>query len=211
MQEINEFLKQHSGVASVNEVATLLGLDEGAVRRWARDNDVRRLGAAFAFDHEAAHACADDLIAGDPRVEQEDNGLPEANGEDMPTSPEGEICKRHAQQSCVACETDRLVSKALDYSPIKGLALSWLVGVEDGSAAYGLESLRQAKERILAMPFTGTTPSLWVLMLHRVGLPIPPVDFQTGFGAKEQAAWCEAHAKMLLGAVVRIEPAKAGG
>jgi hypothetical protein len=64
-REIAKFLDNHGGVASVSEMADLLDLDEGHVRRWARENDVRRLGSTFAFDREAAVTCADDLLAED--------------------------------------------------------------------------------------------------------------------------------------------------
>ncbi len=69
-REMAEFLDNHGGVASVSEMADLLDLDEGQVRRWARENDVRRLGSTFAFDGEAAAACADDLLAEDVEDEE---------------------------------------------------------------------------------------------------------------------------------------------
>jgi hypothetical protein len=84
-REIRNFLKEQGGVVSVNELADLLELDEGKVRRWARENDVRRLGSTFAFDRAMALACADALLA-----EDDDGDLDEDEDEDRRDEDEDE-------------------------------------------------------------------------------------------------------------------------
>jgi len=56
---LEHFMERHSGVASVSELAGFLSKDEQIVRRWARDNGVRRLGPNFAFTLESATDCQD--------------------------------------------------------------------------------------------------------------------------------------------------------
>ncbi len=57
--DIQKFFSENGGVASVNELAALIDCDEGAVRRWARDNNIRRIGSTFVFSLEVALVCAD--------------------------------------------------------------------------------------------------------------------------------------------------------
>jgi hypothetical protein len=81
-REMNRFLDKNGGVASVSEMAELLGLEEGVVRRWARENDVRRLGSTFAFDRETAAECADDLLAEDDGQDGEDPDIQDDDEDD---------------------------------------------------------------------------------------------------------------------------------
>lgn len=75
MDKLEKFVVGHSGVVSVAELAEALEVDEGAVRAFARRNDVRRLGATFAFDIAAAEACRDELVGdGEEDDEEEDEG-----------------------------------------------------------------------------------------------------------------------------------------
>ena len=60
-QKIEKFLSKHGGVMSVTELADVLEADEGAVRRWARANDVRRIGSTFCFARETALECAESI------------------------------------------------------------------------------------------------------------------------------------------------------
>jgi hypothetical protein len=63
LDTIDQYLEENGGVATVSEMAALLDADEGAVRRWARDNDVRRCGSTFVFAAEAAHEIAESFEA----------------------------------------------------------------------------------------------------------------------------------------------------
>ena len=67
---IEKFLKKSGGVASVSEVADVLELDEGHVRKWARENSVRRIGSTFVFGRETASALVADLL---PEEDDDDN------------------------------------------------------------------------------------------------------------------------------------------
>ena len=69
IQDLKDLFEKKRGVLSVNELASVLELDEQAVRRWARDNDLRRIGSTFVFDFEAAEDLIDDLIG---EIEDED-------------------------------------------------------------------------------------------------------------------------------------------
>jgi hypothetical protein len=90
-REVKKFLDTHGGVASVNQMADLLDLDEGSVRRWARENDVRRIGSTFAFDREAAAACADDLLAGDEEDEDDNEQDEDELHQDVENAEDDEI------------------------------------------------------------------------------------------------------------------------
>jgi hypothetical protein len=76
--QIEEFLSDNGGVMSVAELAELLEADEGLVRRWARENGVRRVGATFVFAKDSAFSCADDLIGDD----DDDDDLEDEDSED---------------------------------------------------------------------------------------------------------------------------------
>src|SRR5688572_11259788 len=60
-RDVKRFFASHGGVASVAEVAGIIGESEHDVRAWARANGVRRLGSTIAFDVSSALQCADDL------------------------------------------------------------------------------------------------------------------------------------------------------
>lgn len=60
MNGLERFMTDHAGVVSVNELAAFIGVDEQQVRRWARNNDVRRVGATFVFGLETASKLTDD-------------------------------------------------------------------------------------------------------------------------------------------------------
>lgn len=71
-QQIERFLRENGGIASVSELADLLELSDGEVRRWARQNGARRLGSVFAFDRDMALACADDLLGASDEDDEDD-------------------------------------------------------------------------------------------------------------------------------------------
>lgn len=71
-EELAEWFDENDGVASVAEVATLLDVDENAVRRFARENDVRRIGATFVFGLPAVEELAEALDGEDDVFEDED-------------------------------------------------------------------------------------------------------------------------------------------
>jgi hypothetical protein len=74
--DISDFMADHGGVATVSELAGLLEEDEGYVRRWARDNDVRRCGSTFVFSEEKAlqlGADLEDAYEGDDDLEDDED------------------------------------------------------------------------------------------------------------------------------------------
>ena len=81
-KDIKKFFATNGGVASVNEVAVLLDSDESAVRQWARENEVKRVGSTFVFTVEAALDCAQDLEEDEEDEEDEDNPLEDDDDED---------------------------------------------------------------------------------------------------------------------------------
>jgi predicted HAD superfamily Cof-like phosphohydrolase len=72
--KLRSFFEKNRGVASVSELAEELELDEGTVRRWARANEVRRIGSTFVFDLRRAKDLVDDLLP-----ETDDDGADEAD------------------------------------------------------------------------------------------------------------------------------------
>ena len=88
--QIEEFLSENGGVMSVAELADLLEADEGLVRRWARENGVRRVGSTFVFARESAVSCADDIIDEDGDDEEDGDLDSDDDGdeEDEPDSDE---------------------------------------------------------------------------------------------------------------------------
>lgn len=54
VEAIHRFAGQNGGVVTVNELADLTETNESAVRRWARENKVRRCGMTFVFSVEKA-------------------------------------------------------------------------------------------------------------------------------------------------------------
>jgi len=71
--KVLDFLDNHGGVATVSEMASLLDEDEGFVRRWARENDVRRAGSVFVFGTEKASELADELAEADEEEDEDDD------------------------------------------------------------------------------------------------------------------------------------------
>lgn len=51
---LEQFLKDNDGVVSVSELANFLRINEQLVRRWARANNLRRIGSTFVFNLTAA-------------------------------------------------------------------------------------------------------------------------------------------------------------
>ena len=86
---MDDFFNEHGGVVSVSELAGFLEADENAVRRWARENDVRRLGSVFAFDRDGALDCADELQTEDADDEEDTDGAGDG-GDDEPDLDEDE-------------------------------------------------------------------------------------------------------------------------
>ena len=66
------WFEDNGGVASVVEVAGLLDVDENYVRRFARENDVRRIGSTFVFSLQVAEDLADELAEPDEDDEEDD-------------------------------------------------------------------------------------------------------------------------------------------
>ncbi len=79
--KIEKFLSKHGGVMSVSELADVLAVDEGAVRRWARLNDVRRVGSTFVFARESALECAEG-VRSEQRI-RERHGIEPVSSDDM--------------------------------------------------------------------------------------------------------------------------------
>jgi hypothetical protein len=77
---LDKFMDQQDGVASVSELAAVLEVDEQVVRRWARDHNIRRLGSTFVFSVDAARELEADLF-GDEE-DDEDDGEEDADDED---------------------------------------------------------------------------------------------------------------------------------
>ncbi len=69
---LEDFVDEHGGVVTVTELSGFLDAPESRVRRWARENDVRRAGSVFVFDLVRAEALADDLDDEDEDLEEED-------------------------------------------------------------------------------------------------------------------------------------------
>jgi len=88
--EIEKFLKENDGVASVSEVADVLEMDEGEVRRWARENGVRRVGSTFAFGRDAARALADDLLPGQEDIDGADDDTSDLDNEEDDDGGDGD-------------------------------------------------------------------------------------------------------------------------
>jgi len=74
--DIEDYIEEHGGVVTVSELATLTDENENAVRRWARENDVRRCGATFVFGADKALEFAEDV------AEDEDEGLDDDDADD---------------------------------------------------------------------------------------------------------------------------------
>lgn len=72
-EEIEEFVDEHGGVVTVSELATLTDENESAVRRWARENDVRRCGATFVFSAGKALEFAEDVFEDEDDSDEEDD------------------------------------------------------------------------------------------------------------------------------------------
>lgn len=72
---VTEFFRERGGVASVAELAMFYHADEGRVRRWARDNDVRRLGATFCFSKDRALEMLEDFVLEDEKASEQDGGM----------------------------------------------------------------------------------------------------------------------------------------
>lgn len=51
---IVNFSARNGGVMTVTELAELTDTNEGAVRKWARNNAVRRCGSVFVFSEDKA-------------------------------------------------------------------------------------------------------------------------------------------------------------
>lgn len=64
--ELDDFLQENNGLASVTQLSEQLELPESSVRSWARSNSVPRLGSTFVFTRDKAHELADDLYAEEP-------------------------------------------------------------------------------------------------------------------------------------------------
>ena len=62
-QDVKSFFQDHNEppAMSISDVATFLDVDDAVVRRWARNNDVHRVGPNFALTKEDIVELADDL------------------------------------------------------------------------------------------------------------------------------------------------------
>lgn len=77
--DLEEYMDEHGGVATVTELANLFDVSEARVRRWARANGVRRAGSCFVFDLEAAEELSVDLTEADGDEPDDQDG---AGGDD---------------------------------------------------------------------------------------------------------------------------------
>lgn len=80
---ISNYFELVDGVASVEDVADLLGLDVEYVRAWAAENELPRVGAAFAFRVE--HALALHEEAENEDDDDFDDDAPEEDDDDSNT------------------------------------------------------------------------------------------------------------------------------
>lgn len=71
--EVSDFFAddENKGVATVAEVAQMIDLDEQEVRRHARANKLRRVGAQFVYTEEDVHELLDALDDEDAEADEE--------------------------------------------------------------------------------------------------------------------------------------------
>jgi excisionase family DNA binding protein len=85
-------LARAGGLLSVGQVAAATNSSESTVRRWARENDVPRVGASFAFAEADVEAYVAELDASDDEdYDDEDMGDDEEDAEDADASDDDDL------------------------------------------------------------------------------------------------------------------------
>jgi hypothetical protein len=79
--EVRGFVRDQGGVVGVTELARFLEVDEGWVRRYARDRGLRRVGATFVFSEDSGAELAR-YLEDEEDEDGDDDGEADVNGED---------------------------------------------------------------------------------------------------------------------------------